>query len=225
VDLDKKHRLFEFFTFLIIFFIIWSLRATYFYFIDDAFASDFIRLVYSNALKFILWLIPAFAFTYWIRHTSPLKYLGITIWPEPRELFTCISLIVLFLCVVITFEVSIGNKTLSIPDVSIYLSISALLFHIVSPFIEEILFRGLILRELLSFLNRLKANILTSILFVGIHLPFWLFHDGLSNVLIANCIGVFIISLLAGWLYIRTKSIWPPTLAHIANNFLATLLV
>jgi membrane protease YdiL (CAAX protease family) len=67
--------------------------------------------------------------------------------------------------------------------------------------------------------------LLTSLLFVAIHLPFWLSHGGLSGALLTNAGGVFIFSLLAGWLYLDSSSIWPPTLAHIANNCLAIVLI
>ena len=42
---------------------------------------------------------------------------------------------------------------------------------------------------------------------------------------LANTASVFLVSLVVGWLYLRTLSIWPPVLAHIANNLAATLLV
>jgi len=34
-----------------------------------------------------------------------------------------------------------------------------------------------------------------------------------------------VFGLVAGWLYLKSSSIWPPTVAHIANNLLAALLV
>lgn len=43
--------------------------------------------------------------------------------------------------------------------------------------------------------------------------------------MLANATGVLIFSLVAGWLYLRSGSIWPPSLAHVANNCVAALLV
>jgi len=37
--------------------------------------------------------------------------------------------------------------------------------------------------------------------------------------------GVSAFSLLAGWLYLDSSSIWPSILAHIANNCVATPLI
>lgn len=37
--------------------------------------------------------------------------------------------------------------------------------------------------------------------------------------------GVFLLSLLAGWLYLESASFWPPALTHIANNCLAVVFI
>ena len=46
----------------------------------------------------------------------------------------------------------------------------------------------------------------------------------MSGELLTHTAGVFIFNLLAGWLYLDSSSIWPPTVAHIANNCVAALL-
>jgi len=94
-----------------------------------------------------------------------------------------------------------------------------------SAFLEELLFRGLLLHELAALLSRWGAVLLTSLLFAAIHLPFWLSHGGLSATLLTNAGGVFLFSLLAGWFYLDSASVWPPTLAHIADNCLAIVLI
>jgi membrane protease YdiL (CAAX protease family) len=95
----------------------------------------------------------------------------------------------------------------------------------VSPIVEEILFRGLVLNELTGLLPRRPANMATSLLFVAIHLPFWLSRSGLTAAVLADSVGVLVFSLLAGWLYQQSRSIWPSAVAHIANNCLAAALV
>ena len=117
-----------------------------------------------------------------------------------------------------------GGKTPSLAGSSVIIMVSGLLTFVVSPFLEELLFRGLLLHELAELMPRWVANLLTSLLFAGIHLPFWLSHGGISGALLTNTAGVFIFSLLAGWLYLDSSSIWPPTVAHIANNCIAALL-
>ena len=83
----------------------------------------------------------------------------------------------------------------------------------------------MVMKEFLTLLPTSLAILLTSLLFVGVHLPYWLSHGGPTPAMLTNAIGVFVFSLLACWLYAKSASIWPPTLAHIANNLLSSLLV
>jgi len=81
------------------------------------------------------------------------------------------------------------------------------------------------MKELMTLLPACLANALTSLLFMGVHLPYWLSHRGLTQTVMANAVAVFLFSVVAGWLFAKTASIWPPTLAHIANNLLSSMLV
>lgn len=49
-----------------------------------------------------------------------------------------------------------------------------------SPFVEEVVFRGLILRRAQEYTGFWRANALSSILFVAIHLPGWTFAGAVS---------------------------------------------
>jgi membrane protease YdiL (CAAX protease family) len=42
--------------------------------------------------------------------------------------------------------------------------------------------------------------------------------------MMAHARGVFAFSVVACWLYARTGSVWPSTVAHVANNVLSSLL-
>jgi membrane protease YdiL (CAAX protease family) len=77
----------------------------------------------------------------------------------------------------------------------------------------------------MTLLPTYLATVLTSLIFVGIHLPFWLSHGGPTPAMLMNAIGVFVFSILACWLYAKSASIWPSTLAHTANNILSSLLI
>ena len=71
---------------------------------------------------------------------------------------------------------------------------------------EELLFRGLILTNLLPYGKK------TAVL--GSALLFALMHENIEQVLYA-----FVAGIVLGLLYIKTKSIWLPTLLHFFNNF------
>jgi membrane protease YdiL (CAAX protease family) len=211
--------------FIVCLFAIWSVRATVLYVIDASITPESLRTVYSVAVKLILWILPAFGYVCWVRRAPPFRYLGISVMPSARKWLKYLVVIGLFLGAQIAFKAIMGGKAPSLGGISVSITLSGILSFVVSPFLEELLFRGLLLHELAALLPRWGANLLTSLLFVGIHLPFWLSHGGLSGALLANAAGVFIFSLLAGWLYLDSSSIWPPTVAHIANNCVAALLI
>jgi membrane protease YdiL (CAAX protease family) len=211
--------------FVVCLFVVWSVRATLLYSIDESIASETLRTVYSTAVKLLLWIVPAFGFARWIRRSPPFPYLGLSVMPSVRQWIGCLIIIGLFLGSIIGFETIVGGKELSLASVPFTITIPGLLLTFVSPLLEEILFRGLFLKELANLLPQWGANLLTSLLFAGIHLPFWLSHEGLTGAVLANTAGVLLFSLVAGWLYLRSSSVWPSYLAHVANNCVAALLV
>jgi hypothetical protein len=211
--------------FLTGFFVLWTLRATLFYAVDDSIASPSLRAAYADLLKLVVWVLPSVAFAYWFRGAPYLKYLGLSVFPSRRNWGLSLALTVIFLLAVALFECTIGRKSFSGTSLSSLPAVLALLQLLLSPLLEELLFRGLVMKELMALLPTFLANVLTSLLFVGAHLPFWLSHGGLTLARMANAFGVFVFSVVACSLFAMSKSIWPPTFAHIANNILSSLLV
>jgi len=74
---------------------------------------------------------------------------------------------------------------------------------------EEIFFRGF-LQEV--FGNNVKGILLVSLLFAGAHIPaFFFYRDGFALL-------TFFPSLVMGFLYMRTASIFPPVMFHFLAN-------
>jgi membrane protease YdiL (CAAX protease family) len=217
-------RILQLVAFLAAFFLAWSLRATVLHAIDQAIASPAARSAYAVAVKAVLWVLPAAAFGWWLRGQGPLRYLALQPLPRAGEWFVCMALTAAFLALVTAFELSVGGRQLAPAALLATPGMLLVLHHVASPWVEELLFRGLVMRELLAATSVAAACVLTSLLFVGAHLPFWLFHRGASAAVAADSAGVFLFSLLACGLYARSRSIWPPTLAHVANNLLSSVL-
>ena len=78
---------------------------------------------------------------------------------------------------------------------------------IFAPLVEEVVFRGAVLRSLLQRMNsRWGAIALSAFLFALVHLnPAQMPH-------------AFLIGLLLGWMYERTRSILPGIMVHWVNN-------
>lgn len=211
--------------FLVVFFAVWTLRATWLFAMDESIASPVAKAAYGAAVKMVLWVLPAIAFARLIRRAAPGRYLGLAVWPSWRQWGTCLGVSAGFLLLVALGEWLAGRKSFSAAGLVALPPVLWLLQLVLPPLFEEILFRGLVLKELLAGLPRGLAFGLTSLLFVGVHLPFWLSHGGASPAMLANAGGVLVFSVVACWLYARSGSIWPPTLAHMANNMLSLLLV
>ena len=220
----KQRAAIEITAFVLCFFAVWSVRATVLYSIDESIASDTLRVVYSNLVKFLFWVAPAILFVRWVRRTSPYAYLGLTILPSKKQWLVCLGITGVFLSIIIAGALLVEGKTFTFTRIASAFTLSGILFHFLSPWMEEVLFRGLLLRDFRAFMSNGCANLVTSLLFVGIHLPYWLTHEGFTATVLTNSIGVFIFSLVAGVLYLKSNSLWPPTLAHILNNFVAVLL-
>ena len=93
-----------------------------------------------------------------------------------------------------------------------------------SPVSEEIFYRGFILSELGERMGFWSANLLTSVLFVSIHWPYWIWSVGFNPSMAMISVAIFTLSLFLGYLVKLTDSIWPAVAAHILNNFIASFL-
>lgn len=82
---------------------------------------------------------------------------------------------------------------------------------VLGPILEEIIFRGLILKSMQRYGN-LTAIIVTSILFSMFHLN------------LVQFVPPVLIGLILGFITIRSKSIVPSIIAHIFNNTLTFLI-
>lgn len=91
---------------------------------------------------------------------------------------------------------------------------------------EEITFRGFILTRLAdSFKSKRLANIITTIIFLVIHLPIYTFTHALNTVEIVNVMLLSgIISLVDGYLFYRRKGITAPIASHAVWNFVAVII-
>ncbi len=83
---------------------------------------------------------------------------------------------------------------------------SIFLLMLVAPITEELLFRGLILRGLLSRFGAGSAVVVTAMLFALFHVNPWQF------------LGAFVLGLLFGWFYLAFRSLVPCLIGHAAVN-------
>ncbi|OGO19899.1 MAG: hypothetical protein A2Z14_05185 [Chloroflexi bacterium RBG_16_48_8] len=142
-----------------------------------------------------------------------------------KGLISAIILSVLYFLGVILYEYFTAGKTLG----SLFHSSSSrwlmvLLFVSLSPFSEEILFRGFFLTKLRTHMSFWKANMLIAMLFVLIHWPYWQWSGGFQVMVVRDSVSILILALLLGYLVKITNSLWPSVVVHMMNNVLSSFL-
>jgi membrane protease YdiL (CAAX protease family) len=91
--------------------------------------------------------------------------------------------------------------------------VTVVLIGLAGPLVEELFFRGFLMTALVGPLGRLRAAVVTSIIFAAGHVD------------LGVMVPFFVSGMLLSWLYLRTRSIWPPFLAHATQNLLALWLM
>lgn len=159
-------------------------------------------------MKIILWGIPAYLFPKLVENTSPNKFLLLD--RPPR-----LKWILLSVAFLIVYSVLINAGKLEAKPVSLFYVISAV---VMSPVIEEIAFRGVILQVFHRFMGWAYANAATAILFMLYHIPLWLGRG--QGISIMGGLWVIFFALCMGYVMSRTKSLWTCIIIHAVQNFL-----
>jgi len=94
-----------------------------------------------------------------------------------------------------------------------YIIVSVILIGIIPAFVEEMLFRGVILSGFKENYSIKKAILLSALLFGLIHLNPWQF------------VTAFIVGIITAWLFIKTNSIILCVFIHLLNNTLAVIAI
>jgi hypothetical protein len=83
---------------------------------------------------------------------------------------------------------------------------------VAAPILEELIFRGIVLEGLLKRYSPIKSILISALFFGLIHLNPW------------QLISAFVIGIVMGWVYYRTRNLLLPIFLHFVNNLTFTLL-
>jgi len=116
--------------------------------------------------------------------------------------------------IVFGFLILYLTKNITISDINFYFY-NLLLFIIAFLFValnEELIFRGYILNNLMSSLNKYFALAISAVIFA-------IFHGFNPNLTLIGLINIALAGVLLGIFYIHKKNLWFPIMLHLAWNY------
>jgi len=213
----------RFWLFLLAFYAAWVLRVVLLMPVDHAIDNAWLRPCWSQGLRLSLWVLPAVLFLAWNDGVRPIAYLRLNTFPRGRALLQGLAVMILFLSLCVVSAVSFQGGSLhkmAGADLGKLLAGMSIV-----AFAEELLFRGFIFQRLRAGCSFQRANLLAALLFLGIHIPGWLYMQGAhwGSLPLGGSI------LVAGWVFGLmmevTRSLWPPIVLHLLNNVLSAVLL
>jgi uncharacterized protein len=220
---DKRATARPIILYLALFFLVWSLRATVGFTLDQKLTMPVAKAVYSNIVKLAVWVGPALYYLKKFAGCEPLAYLKLTTRGRRRDYLAALALsLIFFVGMICLARFGVGQHLSALAQMRTLLV--PVLSNVVSSALEEILFRGFILQQLWARIGFWSANLTTALLFVLVHWPNWLWTGGFHAGLLVTSLSVFILALFLGYLLRLTNSLWPSIAAHVVNNLISILL-
>ena len=204
--------------YFITFFALWCIRELWLVQYLDMLDS-IIRSIISAIFKIVIWVIPVLLLVKYMEKTNPLSYLGLRHnFGKGLKWTALVSLALIIFFVVL-------NLTLLKSDISFQIGFNELLNTIILVgVIEEIVFRGFLLRKLMDSYRFWIANTITALLFASIHFPIW-FYKGLFEFpyILSSILTVFVLGIIFGFVYKKSNSLWSVIIIHSLYNLLVLL--
>ena len=162
-------------------------------------------------IRLLVWVVPVLVFLKYVDRVEPLEYLKLR-YHVRRGLVVALALTLLNAAGML---VRFGAPHMSAHALT-WNSVLGTSFLV--GFIEEIPYRGFMLQKFAEWIGFWPAVLVTSLLFVGVHVPGWIALHMLRADL-ATTIFVFAVVMAAAFKY--ADSLWAPIVAHSTNDFLS----
>lgn len=206
---------FPFIIYLLLFFSLWTGWVLWIYpHMEILGNTTFVYAILNIALRLLLWVLPVFLYLRYIDHVNPFEYLKLNqYWKRGILVGLALSLLN-FLGILLRF---------GLPHFSMqYMTWNSLLStSLLIGFIEEIPFRGFILQKFQERWYFWLANLFSSLLFLGIHLPGWI---SLHIFSLGGMISIFLLGAIFAVVFHYSKSLWSNIIIHSLNDFLSSVL-
>lgn len=165
-------------------------------------------------VRLLVWVLPVFLYLRYVDQVDPITYLKLRQhWKRGILIGVALS--------VINALLSALRYGMPHPTMESITWNSVLSTSIFIGFVEEIPYRGFLLQQIQERSNFWIANLLTSLLFVAIHLPGWIAFDLLRLETVAF---IFIFGCVLALIFHYTQSLWSAIVTHSLNDFLASIV-
>lgn len=211
-----KHQFAPFVVYLIVFHTFWMWGFVFWvYPWMKSLGDTTLRYALVNiAIRLLVWVLPVFLYLRYIDHFDPIEYLKLKQnWQRGLIIGMVLSLI--------NFFGSMMRFGLPHPGLQSLTWNSVISTSFLIGFIEEIPYRGFILQKFEERYGFWIATLLSSLLFLSIHLPGWI---SLHLLKAESVISVFIFGVVLAIIFRYGKSLWGPIITHSLNDFIAFVI-
>jgi len=165
-------------------------------------------------VRLVIWILPVFAYLRYVDRVNPIVYLKLRQhWH--RGVLVALIFSVLNFCLT-SLQHGLPHLRSGAISWNSILSTSLLI-----GVVEEIPYRGFIFQKLHERFSMTVATLVSSLLFVAIHLPGWI---SLHLFNAATTVFVLVFGILMVLLLRYAKSLWAPIISHSLNDFFSAVL-
>jgi CAAX protease family protein len=170
--------------------------------------------VLNLSIRLLVWVAPVFVYLRFVDGVQPLEYLKLT--RNVRR-----GLVIALVLTILNLLGSMLRFGLPHPSMQRVTWNSVLGTSFLVGFIEEIPYRGFMLQKLGERVSFWIANLITSLLFLAVHVPGWL---ALHILRLDTAITIFVFGAVMGIVFKYSESLWAPIVTHSTNDFLSFVL-
>ena len=171
--------------------------------------TNIYNFVFYVVFYIIAVIVPVIYYIRYIVKENPIEYLKLK--------KNCIKGIIVGSSISVVFIlILLVIKYLTLGVNSINLNIGYLwIYGILSGIMEEIPIRGFLLKKISTSIGFLRGNVVTSVIFLTLHFPKWIY---LGEISLRSMAINFFMSLIFGYLVKEYNSLWPSIICHSTLN-------
>ena len=163
------------------------------------------------SIRLLVWVAPVLIYLRYVDGVDPFDYLKLT-----RRVGR--GFVIALVLTIVNLLASIARYGVPHPTLERVTWNSMIGTSFLIGFIEEIPYRGFMLQKFAERMDFWLANLITSLLFLAVHLPGWLALHMLRADL---AITIFIFGVVMAIVFRYADSLWAPIVAHSTNDFLS----